>query len=179
MSEGSPLSHYGMEDFGWFSLFDPIDDDSAKRCVEFLIKLDKFSEMEELHLMINSDGGCVHSGLSIIDTMDSCEKPVTTHAKGRVMSMAGLIFICGDHRVIDKNCHFMAHQFSLGMGATKYHELKALRGYEDTMHEQMLNIYTSRTKLSKKKAESILLGHSDSYLTAEQCLEFGIADEIA
>ena len=71
----------------------------------------------------------------------------------------------------------MCHQFSSSTDA-KYHDLKAEMKETELLNEKMITILTETTGLVKTKVKAKLLPASDVYLTAQEVVDFGIADHV-
>jgi ATP-dependent protease ClpP protease subunit len=95
------------------------------------------------------------------------------------MSAAFLIFAVGDkgERYAAANASFMCHQFSENMDA-KYHDLKATMKENEACNLKMINILKDATGLPNAKIKLKLLPASDVYLTAQEVVELGVADNI-
>ena len=95
------------------------------------------------------------------------------------MSAAFLIFTAGTkgERYIAANTGIMCHQFS-GSADAKYHDLKAEMKENELLNQKMVNILKDATGLAPSKIKSKLLPASDVYLTAQEALDFGIADQL-
>ena len=95
------------------------------------------------------------------------------------MSAAFLIFASGDkgHRYAAKNTSFMCHQFTESMDS-KYHDLKATMRENDICNDRMVAVLKEATGLAPSVIKKKLLPASDVYLTAEEVVDLGIADNI-
>ena len=87
--------------------------------------------------------------------------------------------ISGDkgERYVAKNTSIMCHQFTDSMD-DKYHNIKAAMKETEHLNKRMIDILTEATGLVPSKVKAKLLPASDVYLTAEELLEFGVADHI-
>lgn len=171
------LSDMKPEDFGNFYIFGGIDETTSKEFLQAFHKYEEYAEGREVKIYINSYGGELYSGWAITDAILSSSLHVTTIALGKIMSAATMIFLGGDQRQMQPHASWMSHQYSEYMEG-KYHEFKAMQHFNDTMHDDMVKFYKKQTKLNKKQVLTELLGHSDHWLSAEQCLELGICHEI-
>lgn len=168
-----------LGDLGIHQIFYPIDPVTAKEVTEFIIKANyMFPPGTDLTLFTMSPGGEVDSGLAIIDFMNASALDISTRCVGSVSSMAAFIFMSGTKgkRIMTRNAHIMSHQFS-HMIAGKHHELLAIRDHHDNTHDKLSDIFRRCTKASEEQIAE-LLGPSDRYLSAEECLELGICDLI-
>lgn len=157
-----------------------INEDSVGAAVKWLI-YESFDVSKEktLTLYINSTGGDLYQAFGLIDVMQASPHVVRCVGIGAVMSAAFLIFSAGDkgHRYAAKNTSFMCHQFSESM-ENKYHDLKATMKENDLCNERMVNILKEATGLAPSVIKKKLLPASDVYLTTDEVIELGIADNI-
>jgi ATP-dependent protease ClpP protease subunit len=78
---------------------------------------------------------------------------------------------------VGKNTTIMIHQFNDEMGG-KYHDMRAYAKECDRYHHKMAKILSDCSKLSVKDVKSKFLRPTDVWLTAEDLVEYGIADII-
>ena len=162
-----------------FYLNGDIDEDSVGAAIKWILYENLQGEGRTLTLYINSTGGDLYQAFALIDVMRNSPHIIRTIGVGAVMSAAFLIFACGDkkHRYASSNTSFMCHQFSSSTDA-KYHDLKAEMKETELLNEKMINILMETTGLIKSRVKAKLLPASDVYLTAEEVLDFCIADHI-
>lgn len=159
-------------------LFGEIDEETVGKIIQWILyeNLD-VSRQKILTLYINSEGGSLYDAFALIDVMRISVHPIRTVAFGSVMSAAFLIFASGakGERYIAPNTGILCHQFSSDIEG-KYHDMKALSKENDLCNERMLNILRDASSLEPRLVKSRLLPASDVWLTAEELLEMGIAD---
>jgi ATP-dependent Clp protease protease subunit len=73
----------------------PVTDEVANLVVAQLLFLANEDAKNDIHLYINSPGGSVSAGFSIIDTMRFVAPDVATYIIGQAASMGSLIAACG------------------------------------------------------------------------------------
>ena len=95
-------------------LFSEITEETAYHVVRRLIALDLINN-KPIALYINSPGGSVEYGFSIIDAIKGIKSPVYTIISGEACSMAGIISVAGDKRLMTRNSVFMSHDMSGGI----------------------------------------------------------------
>jgi len=166
-----------LSDAGVYYLCDSIAGSTCRGPIEWILTENLKAKQERLTLIISSYGGEVYASFALIDAMLGSKIPVDTVGLGYIASAGLGIFIYGQHRVITRNTFILAHQWSGGRYG-KQHELLAGRKEEDWLKERFVTMYTNRSKLSRERVESLLLGPSDTFLTAQECLEYGLADEV-
>ena len=98
---------------------------------------------------------------------------------GVVASCGVLTFIAGEkgHRYITKNTQILSHQYQWG-SYDKYHELMSIVGEFKNIHKRFIRHYKKCTGLSKKEIKKYLLPAKDVWLTAQDAVDLGMADEI-
>lgn len=177
---GPSLENLSLSMVGVHMLFGDIDVNSSHACAEFLLKANMvLDDGFPLTLFINSGGGSVTDGWAIIDIMDMSRLPVSTVAIGEICSMGLLIFSAGTKgmRVITPQTLVMAHQFTAGTWG-KQHELVAARKLHDHLEKQFLRHFLKHSNMSEKQIRDVLMSPSDRWLTPEECIKYGLADEI-
>jgi ATP-dependent Clp protease protease subunit len=132
-----------------------------------------------LTLYINSIGGNLTDAFGLIDVIKNSKFIVRTIGVGSVISAAFLIFASGNkgQRHIAKNASIMCHQFTESFD-NKYHDVKAALKETENCNKRMIDILTEATGLSPNKVKSKLLPPTDVYLTAQELIEYGVADHI-
>jgi ATP-dependent protease ClpP protease subunit len=83
--------------------------------------------------------------------------------------------VVADERKINKHAFMLIHQLSSGMWG-KYRDIKDEVENLDKLMETIRSIYSKYTKIPKKKLDEIL--DHDLWLSAEECLKYGLVDEI-
>lgn len=156
-------------------LFDNINHKTAKDVISRLIALDKLNK-KRIILRINSGGGTVADGIAIIDTIRLIESPVVTWVTGLAGSMAGLIAICGNFRVMTKDSALMLHPAMGGVNPDYFHMERDRMKLLDLREKALDEILKKRTKLTPKEIMKAKTG--ELWLNAQECLDKGIVDKI-
>lgn len=165
-----------------YLFMEQFENKTVKPAIEWIIKknlLPNKSRPKNLTLMICSPGGDVSSAFALIDTMKGSKIPVYTVGLGEIASCGLLTFMSGEkgHRTVTPNTSILSHQYSWGSHG-KEHELFArVREFELTT-ARMMEHYRKCTGLSDKDIRKYLLPAEDVWLSAEQAVEYGLADEI-
>lgn len=153
-----------------------ITSDLAQIVVSELLYLDSVST-DPIHMYINSPGGSVIDGLSIVDTMDVIKSPVYTYTTGLAASMGSVLFSKGEkgHRYILPHASVMLHQASAGMKGN-VQDMKISYQQTEKMNEMVLTILAESCGKTLEELKDLTI--RDLWLDANQSIEFGIADEI-
>jgi len=133
-------------------------------------------DLKPIAMWINSPGGSILDGFSIIDTMQGLSVPVVTFINGLAGSMAGIIAISGYRRVMTENSFFMAHEMTCG-GYDYFEKQDARHHFATQLNKKLgawLEEYTNLTRAQVNKAF-----RAEGWFNAKECLEYGIVDMIA
>lgn len=128
-----------------------------------------------IYLHINSPGGSLHAVRAAIDAISECPVPVVTIVEGSAASAGTIMSVMGSRRYIKPNAVMLIHQLSAGFWG-KMEEIKdAFKNIKQAM-EWIRNFYGKHANIPKAKLRTLL--QHDLELSAEQCLEYGLVDEI-
>jgi ATP-dependent Clp protease protease subunit len=128
-----------------------------------------------INLYINSNGGSLHAGLSGMDHISASKIPVTTIIDGSCDSAASFLSIAGHRRLIKKHAYVLIHQLSIDGFWGKFEEFKDEYKNCDMIMKTLVDIYTSKTKLTKKKITQLL--SRELYLSSAEVIKYGFADD--
>jgi len=136
---------------------------------------------DPITMYISTYGGSADEMFAIFDIMNHCKKSchIETVGIGKVMSAGTLILAAGTKgkRKISKNCRVMLHQVSAGTFGPLFNMTTEIDAIQ-SLQEQYINAMVSCTNLSKRKLKSLLNERVNVYLTAEEAIEYGLADII-
>lgn len=130
----------------------------------------------EITIYINSPGGEVASGLALYDVMKAVKCPIRTVCVGTAASMGALLFASGDQREMLPHAKVMIHDpliHSTGGSALK------LKNMSDSLmetRESLAQILANQT--GKTLDEIFEKTEEDSWFTAQEAVDFGLADRI-
>lgn len=132
----------------------------------------------DITLFINSPGGSVYDGLSIIDVIDYIDAPVSTTCVGMAASMGAVILSAGEKgkRSSLKHSKIMIHQPSSSTGHVQAADMKI--AYEE-MAKCEQTLYEMLAENTGKTFEEIKLAcDRDNWLRPFEAKEFGLIDTI-
>lgn len=180
MSKKEENDKKSLGDYGIIFISGAIDQGSASKICEDIIRINIEHESDFIQMIINSPGGAVSAGFAIIDMMEWSRLPIYTTGVGIVASMALALFMAGQkgQRILTPRTSILSHRFS-GLSMGNYSELIARRKEEDFLHERLLTHYLEHTSLSSNdEVENHLLKDVDTWLTPDEAIKLGIADRI-
>ena len=155
----------------------PIDDYMANLVVAQMLFLESENPDKDIHLYLNSPGGVITSGLSILDTMRFIKPDVSTMCLGQAASMGAVLLAAGakGKRYALQHSRVMIHQPSGGA-----------QGQATDIEIQAKEILYLRARLNQIMADAT--GQSlekiardverDFFLSAPQAKDYGIIDQI-
>jgi len=137
-------------------------------------------------------GGSWHDGMAIYNTIEYSPCPVAIIAYGSVSSMSSIILQSAGTRLMMPDTEFMLHFGSTALSGDSLAVISAIDN-EKRINDRMLDIYTKRCiegeffrkqykSLNKDKVKSFLTrklkDKSDWYLSAEESVYYGFADDL-
>jgi ATP-dependent Clp protease protease subunit len=127
-------------------LYGEINELSAREINTKLIAMSIKNPKKPIYLEINSGGGSVTDGIAIMNTIQTIPTPVVTIINGESCSMAGLISVVGDKRVIAPNSYWMGHPMEDAvMGTAK--TIKDRGVYLEKLENDLKKVFSEKTKL--------------------------------
>lgn len=135
-----------------------------------------------ISMMVSTHGGTASDMFSILDVMDMVKErtcDIETFGIGKVMSAGVPILAAGTKgkRKVGRNCRIMLHNVMAGTGGTIFsmeNELEEIKWVQ----ERYIETLSSYTKLTPSKIKKLLKAQRDVYISAEEAIKMGIADEI-
>ena len=137
---------------------------------------------QPINLTISSGGGSVTEGMGIADLVANYPEETTATGIGLVASIATVVLLAADKVKMTENAFMMIHRpWSYTMGNAD--ELEATAELLDKMEAKLLDIYTAsviKRKGDQKNLKEIITNMmaAETWLTAQEALEFGFIDEI-
>ncbi|MBR1562894.1 MAG: ATP-dependent Clp protease proteolytic subunit [Ruminococcus sp.] len=157
-----------------------VDSDLSEEIIQKLLILDLESH-EKITIFIDSPGGVVDSGYAIFDVIRNViQSPVTTVCTGIAASMAFIIYLAGDERLMLRHSRLMLHDPSMGGGNLA--GVKPLELKTDILEKLFAVRQQIGETISERSGMPIddvfVLTEKDTYLNAEESLEKGFATKI-
>jgi ATP-dependent Clp protease protease subunit len=167
----------------------PVEDNGANVIVAQLLFLESENPDKDINLYINSPGGQVTAGLSIYDTMQYIKSDVRTIVMGQACSMGSFLAQAGapGKRVVLPESRTMIHRVSSGTrgtsGSVYVQELEfedARRSMEESkkVNKRLTELYVKHNTAGKTYDEMAETMKFDTFLTAQEAVEWGLADKV-
>jgi ATP-dependent protease ClpP protease subunit len=133
-----------------------------------------------IHIYINSYGGDASELFSLLSILDDAKKKnitIYTHVIGVAYSAGSILAAYGDYRTMSRYSDHLLHLGCAGAEFSAFEQLKREAENNVKHFNKILQIYSEHTKIPKKKLTE-MLKDDKLYLDADQCLKYGICDEI-
>ena len=136
---------------------------------------------EPMEMIVSTYGGSAMDMFGIHDMMrevrEDCD--IATVGVGKVMSAGVLILASGTKgkRRIGRNCRVMIHSV-IGGTHGPMHNLENEMDEIRWIQEKYIETLVAETDMTKRMVKKMLDRKVNIYLTAEQAVEYGIADEV-
>ena len=154
-----------------------INEAMANTIIAQMLFLESENPNADISLYIQSPGGSVYAGLSILDTMRYIKPSVATIGMGMVASMASILLAAGEKgkRSVLPNARVMIHQphggaqgqvTDIQIVAKEYQELKELG-------TKLLAEFSGQP-VEKLAADM----ERDNYMKAEEACKYGLVDNV-
>ena len=136
--------------------------------------------LEDITFYVSTYGGSADDMFSIYDVMNFAKSrcDVSTVGLGKVMSAGVLLLAAGTKgkRKIGKNCRVMIHAVSSGNVGT-IHNLVNELGEIQNLQEAYIDAIVENSNFTKRTLKKLMDRKVNVYLSAEEAIEYGIADE--
>lgn len=144
----------------------------------FRNELEKYHDVTEIEIYINSQGGSVFEGTAIYNQLRRHSAHKTVYIDGFACSVASVIAMAGDTVIMPRNTMMMVHHASSGC----WGNAKDLRKAADDLDQinrgnRQAYLQKAGDKLTEEKLIELL--DNETYLTAEECVSYGLADQFA
>ena len=154
-----------------------IEDNMASLICAQLLYLESEDTKKDIYLYVNSPGGVISAGLSILDTMNYIHPDIATVCLGQACSMGSLLLTAGKKgkRFCLPHARIMVHQPSGGArGMASDIEIQAK---EILKTKELLNgLYVSYTGQKREAIEKAL--DRDTFMSPQEALDFGLVDKV-
>jgi ATP-dependent Clp protease protease subunit len=142
---------------------------------EFKTDLDALGDINTLNIYINSPGGDVFAGQAIHSMLKRHKAHKNVYIDGLAASIASVVVMAGDTIFMPKNAMMMIHNpWTWGIGNAA--EFRKLAEDLDKVRESLIAAYEGHSALTRDEIIEIM--DSETWLTADECLEYGFCDVV-
>lgn len=138
-------------------------------------QLEELGDVDIINLHINSCGGDVGEGLAIYNALKNHKAKVKTYCDGFACSIASVIFMAGDERIMSKASLLMIHNaWTYTMGNAN--ELRKQADDLDKITSASINVYMSNINITEKELKKLM--DNETWLDYKECIEMGFATSV-
>ncbi len=169
-------------------LYTDITEEKVAEVTQALLYLNETNRLKEddeekkpIDFYTSTYGGNADDMFALYDIMKQVQKETEIHTigMGKVMS-AGVLLLAGGtpgKRKIGRNCRIMLHSVSSGNHGDLHNLVNEVEAIQE-LQEMYINCLTQETKMTKSQLKKMLERKVNVYLSAEQAVEYGIADMV-
>ena len=156
-----------------------VHDDSANLIVAQILHLESSDSEKDIHLYINSPGGVITAGMAIYDVMQFVKPDVCTYVMGQACSMGSFLAQAGTagKRYMLPYARHMIHQPSGGARGMQS-DIEIQYKEITKMKDMLTKLYVKHNTKGKTYEEFERDMDRDTFMSAEEALEYGLVDKI-
>lgn len=144
----------------------------------FREELERHPNVTEIRIYINSYGGSVFEGTAIYNQLRRHPAEKVVYIDGFACSIASVIAMAGDRVIMPRNAMMMIHNAWMWASGNAA-ELRKAADDLDKINEGNRQAYLMKAGEKLEESALIAMLDAETWLTAEECLRYGLADEYA
>ena len=151
-------------------------DDDAMSASKLSKQLDELGDVSQINVHINSYGGEVAEGLAIYSALRRHKAHVRTTCDGFACSIASVIFMAGDERLMSDASLLMIHNAwtsALGVNAA---DLRKLADDMDTITSASKSAYMARVSITEDELTELM--DAETWISPADAVDMGFATAI-
>lgn len=138
-------------------------------------QLDAMGDVNQIDVFINSYGGEVAEGLAIYNALRRHKAKVTTYCDGFACSIASVIFMAGDERVMNESSLLMIHNaWTTVQGNAE--ELRKQAEDLEKITQASVEAYKAHSSLSEEEIKELM--DAETWILPSEAAEYGFATAI-
>ena len=169
-------------------IFGDVDEEKVTETAHSFLYMNEMNRLTKnekdrrpIEFYISTYGGNADDMFALYDIMRQVREETEIHTigMGKVMS-AGVLLLAGGtkgKRKIGKNCRVMIHSVIAGNHGNVHNLVNEMEAIQ-ALQEMYINSLVEETNMSKSRMKKMLERKVNVYLSAEEAVELGIADEI-
>lgn len=150
---------------------------AAHSAQSFKQELDDLGTIDTLNIYINSPGGDVFEGNTIMNMLKRKKCVKNVHIDGLAASIASVIAMAGDKIIMPSNSMMMIHN-AWAYAAGNSMELRKLADDLDKVNTSIRQTYLDKAGDKLDEETLIKLMDDETWLTAQECYDYGLCDQV-
>jgi ATP-dependent Clp protease, protease subunit len=145
------------------------------RAGDFLRELRGLGDVKNIKLRINSPGGEVFDGIAIYNALRRHPAQITVEVYGIAASIASIIAMAGDRVVMPANTFMFVHD-PLALVVGDADDMRQMADSLEKIASSLIQAYVEKTGKGEDEVKKWMA--DDTWFTAAEALEAGLADEV-
>ena len=138
-------------------------------------QLAELGDINQINVRINSYGGEVAEGLAIYNALRNHKAKVTTICDGFACSIASVIFMAGDNRVMNDSSLLMIHNaWTFAEGNAD--QLRKQADDLEKINEASVKAYMSKVSITEEELKALM--DNETWISPEDAVEYGFATDV-
>ena len=138
-------------------------------------QLEELGDVKQINVRINSYGGEVAEGLAIFNSLKNNKAKATTICDGFACSIASVIFMAGDDRVMNDSSLLMIHNaWTFAEGNAD--QLRKQADDLEKINEASVKAYLSKVSITEDELKDLMDG--ETWISPEDAVEWGFATSV-
>ena len=138
-------------------------------------QLDAMGDVNQIDVFINSYGGEVAEGLAIYNALRRHKAKVTTYCDGFACSIASVVFMAGDERVMNESSLLMIHNAWTSVQGNA-EELRKQAEDLEKITQASVEAYKAHSSLSEDEIKELM--DAETWMLPSEAVEYGFATAI-
>jgi ATP-dependent Clp protease protease subunit len=138
-------------------------------------QLEEMGDVKQINVYINSYGGEVAEGLAIYNALKRHKAKVTTYCDGFACSIASVIFMAGEERVMSESSMLMIHN-AWTWASGNAEQLRKQADDLEKITQASVEAYKAHSSLSEEEIKALM--DAETWILPEEALSYGFATKI-
>lgn len=151
-------------------------DDDAMSASKLSKQLDELGDVSQINVHINSYGGEVAEGLAIYSALRRHKARVRTTCDGFACSIASVIFMAGDERLMSDASLLMIHNAWTSAWGVNAADLRKLADDMDTITSASKSAYMARVSITEDELTELM--DAETWISPTDAVDMGFATAI-
>ena len=158
----------------WATLAGLIDQQSVQRILTSF-SFASLNNVEKIHALFQSTGGGVGEGICLYNFFRTLSIDMTLYNAGSVASISTVTYLGAKKRKVSRHATFMIHRTQTTTQAANTQTVKAFAASAILFDQTAETILREHINMPRKKWAHF--NHNDLWFSAEEAVQFGIAQE--
>jgi ATP-dependent Clp protease protease subunit len=153
----------------------------VQSCIQTLTKWSRYDPECAITIVFTSPGGEVVAGMALFDFLNELRGKghfLTGITRGYAASMAGILMQAFDRRIIGAQSWVLIHEISGGIMGD-FGEMEDRLEWVRRVQDRILDVFAERSNGKKTRKDfAKAWSRKDFWLSADDCIAWGVCDEI-